>query len=582
MPFPSTLRHALPWTALLLLALWGPGAKASLLCTPLVGDVTAGATQRFRVTNAQEQVCRGTWSIGAVNALGAWVAEGADRLGTFIDVADGVMDYRAPELANPARALLRFTPEDAQEAPIQVPVRLWLQRAATNQATAAASSPTSPARPNEGGAPGPDEVAPSPEGRKRKSFPPATSKRASKLSRYHPPAGATAEQAMEAVEEKEEKEEKEGVAPATPGPAPSGSASSPLEVEPVPAAVLEDEARPASPGSAGGAASAHAASALPSPPLAVAGGQPAGRDRFRLRQNSLITKHHKMIVALTLEKTLGTGSSASVFEVDIESPSRPGIPSVAAAKVWERQGATPLTKAQLAKMKHEVMRLQQLGSHPHVIKFLGFNSSEKHFFITTELAETNLAKLIAKAKDPDGRLPEHLIRRYARQILMGLHHIHSCGLVHRDLKGQNILLSNNQIKIADFGSAQSCPDGMKIGLPDGLEGCTPAWAAPELLDRRQGYDRKADIWSFACVLLEMLTGNAPWHDQGIRTLDALVQELALGSALPAIPAHASPELGELIARCLKRDPEQRPDPGDLLNDAYFVEVTAGGAATQAP
>ena len=572
MSFRSTLRHALPRSGLLLLALWGPGAMAGLRCTPLVGDVTAGATQTFRVTDAQGQARPGHWSIGGVNDLGAWVDEGADRLGTFRDVEAGVMEYRAPELASPARALLRFTPADPEEAPIQVPVRLWLRLAASHLASAAASSPNSPARPNQGGAVGPDGAAPSPESRKRKSFPPTTPKRPSKLSRYHSPAGAKAEQAMEAIEEQEEQEEKEGG-----GPAPADSASSPLEVEPVPAAVLEDEASPASPGSAGEAASAHAASALPSLPLEFAGGQPAGRDRFRLRQNSLITKHHKMIVALTLEKTLGTGSSASVFEVDIESPSRPGIPSVAAAKVWERQGATPLTNAQLAKMKHEVIRLKQLGSHPHVIKFLGFNSSEKHFFITTELAETNLAKRIAE----DGRLPEHLIRRYARQILMGLHHIHSCGMVHRDLKGQNILLANGQIKIADFGSAQSCPDGMKIGLPDGLEGCTPAWAAPELLDRRQGYDRKADIWSFACVLLEMLTGKAPWHDQGVLTIDALVLKLTLGTALPAIPVHASPELRDLIARCLKRDPELRPGPGELLQDAYFLDDPAG-AASQAP
>lgn len=101
-----------------------------------------------------------------------------------------------------------------------------------------------------------------------------------------------------------------------------------------------------------------------------------------------------------------------------------------------------------------------------------------------------------------------MIRVYSRQILEGLHYLHSHRIVHRDIKGANILIDNNGIaKLADFGAATNLIQS--DDNPKSLHG-TPYWMAPEVI-HQTGHSRQADIWSLGCTVIEMFTGKPPWN-----------------------------------------------------------------------
>lgn len=92
------------------------------------------------------------------------------------------------------------------------------------------------------------------------------------------------------------------------------------------------------------------------------------------------------------------------------------------------------------------------------------------------------------------------------QILKGLQYLHSQGQIHRDLKGENVLLNvSGEVKIADLGLASEVKPGTF-----GIAG-TPGFIAPEMI-KRTGYDTKLDIWSFGCLVMEMAEGVSPYRN----------------------------------------------------------------------
>lgn len=104
----------------------------------------------------------------------------------------------------------------------------------------------------------------------------------------------------------------------------------------------------------------------------------------------------------------------------------------------------------------------------------------------------------------DGRTISH----YTRQILRGLDYLHSKGIVHRDIKGANIMVtSRGVVKLIDFGSAKKHVGELSQDIHS-VRG-TPYWMAPEVICGL-GYGRKSDIWSLGCTVLEMATTKPPW------------------------------------------------------------------------
>jgi len=150
-------------------------------------------------------------------------------------------------------------------------------------------------------------------------------------------------------------------------------------------------------------------------------------------------------------------------------------------------------------------------NHPNIVKYYSFDISEdnKQVEIVLEYAKQGSLKTYLEKHGP---LTELEASANTAQILEGLRYLHEQNIVHRDLKCANILImEDGTLKITDFGTAKhiKIESHEQIAqLCASLKG-TPYYMAPEIL-RRTGHTISADIWSMGCLVIEMLTGKAPW------------------------------------------------------------------------
>lgn len=157
-------------------------------------------------------------------------------------------------------------------------------------------------------------------------------------------------------------------------------------------------------------------------------------------------------------------------------------------------------------------------------------------------------------------------------MVSGLTYLHSQGILHRDLKGANILVDGNgTVKLADFGaSTRLLHLATQKGEIKSLRG-TPAFMAPEVI-RGEGYGRKSDIWSIGAVAVEMATGTPPWVEskEDLSNPFAIMYRIASSPAPPRLPSELSPPARDFIGLCLRRRPEDRPVACELLEHPFLV------------
>ena len=159
-----------------------------------------------------------------------------------------------------------------------------------------------------------------------------------------------------------------------------------------------------------------------------------------------------------------------------------------------------------------------------------------------------------------------IIRKFGKQLLEGLDYLHKNYIIHRDLKSANVLISpTGVVKLTDFGSSRKFDD-IEEHLTRSLKG-SPYWIAPEVVSRK-GHSFSADIWSFGCVLIEMVTGQPPWSNYSIDVKEVLTL-ISRDNLLPDIP-DCEPNLKEVILRCVQRDCILRPTTSDLLKMPFFT------------
>ncbi|OMJ72608.1 hypothetical protein SteCoe_28906 [Stentor coeruleus] len=201
--------------------------------------------------------------------------------------------------------------------------------------------------------------------------------------------------------------------------------------------------------------------------------------------------------------------------------------------------------------------------HKKIVKYIGSEVLEGNLCMYMEyLSGGSLAKLLYIL----GGLSEITVKAYARQILKGIQFLHENGIIHRDLKCDNILLdSSGKIKLCDFGCSKNYTDDlMESGGVMSVKGSLP-WMAPEVM-KEGGYGRKADIWSIGCVVLEMLTAKPPWN--GTENQVLLMMKVLLYSEVPQIPNNISQECKDFLTKCLQRDPSLRPTAQELLKHPF--------------
>jgi hypothetical protein len=197
-------------------------------------------------------------------------------------------------------------------------------------------------------------------------------------------------------------------------------------------------------------------------------------------------------------------------------------------------------------------------NHPHVIKYLGSFQEGTVLNIITELAESgSLYDMVKKCKSTGTTLTEKKIWKYFVQTALGLQHIHSHKILHRDVKTMNIFLSrNDEVKVGDLGVAKVL--GNTMDMAHTMVG-TPYYLSPELCEGKP-YNDKSDVWSLGCVLYELCTLRHPFDasNQG-----ALIIKIIRGK-YPPLPSGYSTPLTQLLDLCLERDTRRRPDAQELL------------------
>ena len=199
----------------------------------------------------------------------------------------------------------------------------------------------------------------------------------------------------------------------------------------------------------------------------------------------------------------------------------------------------PLAGIDEASLAGVHLEIDLLGSinHPNVVGQLGTIRTPSYFYIVLEYCEAGSLAASIKA-NKFGPAPEALAKVYVAQVLDALAYLHSPtnGVVHRDVKGANLLATKDGcVKLADFGSAARMGgDGAvtrlannkpKGSAEDGDVVGTPYWMAPEVIEMSGTLDPKSDVWSVACVVVELLTGSPPYFDlQPMPALFAIVRD----------------------------------------------------------
>lgn len=239
---------------------------------------------------------------------------------------------------------------------------------------------------------------------------------------------------------------------------------------------------------------------------------------------------------------------------------------------------TRIPTGALASLVTEVELLKALN-HCNVVQYLGSFRTRTDLYIIMELVENGSLAAVIKAQQ-FGPFPEALVGMFIHQVLQGLAYLHDQGVVHRDIKGANILTTKDGVvKLADFGVAARLGDGSTGGggtcgedrsgsdaageetQPAG----TPYWMAPEVVELKT-VTTASDIWSVGCLAVELLTGQPPYYDlQPLSALYNIVQ-----NPHPPLPTTASPSMLDFLLQCFRKDPNSRPNAKDLLQHPWVL------------
>ncbi|KAF9013854.1 hypothetical protein BDQ17DRAFT_1295818 [Cyathus striatus] len=229
-------------------------------------------------------------------------------------------------------------------------------------------------------------------------------------------------------------------------------------------------------------------------------------------------------------------------------------------------------KSMLSALEREIELLKNL-QHENIVQYLYSSIEDEYLNIFLEYVPGGSVTALLRNY---GAFEEPLVKNFVRQILQGLDYLHQRDIIHRDIKGANILVDNKGgIKISDFGISKKVDDNLLTGNRmhrPSLQGSV-FWMAPEVV-KQSGHTKKADIWSVGCLVVEMLTGEHPWAQ--LTQMQAIFK---IGSsAKPTIPSDISAEAQDFLERTFELDQDARPSADDLLLHTWIGKKPSNHAS----
>ncbi|RLN52158.1 hypothetical protein BBP00_00009705 [Phytophthora kernoviae] len=257
-----------------------------------------------------------------------------------------------------------------------------------------------------------------------------------------------------------------------------------------------------------------------------------------------------------LGKPVGSGRSGSTYSAH-------WCGRHVAAKVVDISSSKTETLAQ--DLLKELRREEQVTSnlrHPKIVQFLGSFNEPPRYCLVFEYMDGGALSNVVRAKK--GPLLDFF--RLAKDMAEGMAYLHNNSVMHRDLKSSNVLLAaDGTAKISDFGL--SCV--MELGRSADLtaETGTYGWMAPEVI-RHEPYSSKADVYSYAVVLWELLAKDIPFKGQTpMQTAMAVAEQ----HMRPGLPQKTPPKIAELIEHCWNQDPTKRPEFSAIMQVLPYIK-----------
>eukprot|EP01067_Filipodium_phascolosomae_P001648 Filipodium_phascolosomae@DN2074_c0_g1_i2.p2 len=299
----------------------------------------------------------------------------------------------------------------------------------------------------------------------------------------------------------------------------------------------------------------------------------------------------KAAFTYSAERVIGRGSFGIVYQAKVLETGE----TVAIKKVFQDK-----------RYKNRELSIMQELSHPNIVQLKhafytpGDKGDDMFLNVVMEYLHETVYREMKHYSKLKQVMPSIYVKLYTYQMCRSLAHIHACGICHRDIKPQNLLVNpnNHELKVCDFGSAKK----LVVGEPNVSYICSRYYRAPELIFGATDYTSAIDIWSLGCVLAEMMLGQPLFPgDSGVDQLVEIIKVLGTPTkeqlvsmnpnytefCFPQIKPHpwqkvfqssTDPVAIDLVSKILQYSPEKRLKPMEALGHNFFNELRQSNTA----